>query len=605
MVTAEQPGSPLIFEIAWEVCSQTGGIYTVLRTKCSAGVETGGDDYCLIGPYHEAAAKVELEPEPHDGVLAQAVEELRERGVALHTGRWIIAGRPKVVLVDVKSVRQHLSEMKYFLWQDFGIGVPDEDEETGAMVAFGHVVADLLAAVRSRLAGRPMLAQFHEWQGAMALPLLKHRDVNISTIFTTHATLVGRSLSAANKDIYGSLSSIDAEAVALEHGVGHRFQIERAAAHAADVFTTVSDITAQEGEHFLGRRPDVLLPNGLNVERSAAPHEFQNLHQQCKEKIHDFVMGHFFPSYTFDLDRTLYMFTAGRYEYRNKGLDVFIDSLFELNRRLKAESDRVTVVAFIIAPAPYHAFNIETLNRQAMFNEMLETCESINDAMGRRLFRTVATGRMPTTEDMLDEYARVRLQRMILACRQERLPSIVTHDLKDEAHDQVLRHVRRRGLLNAPDDPVKIVFHPEFVTSTSPLLGLEYDQFVRGCNLGVFPSYYEPWGYTPMECIVRGIPAITSDLSGFGTYLMDHFPDHDANGLYVARRRGVSFQNIVYQVAGWLHFLTRISLRERIQLRNRVESHAEYFDWSYMARYYRAARQTALKKRFPEHELVA
>jgi glycogen(starch) synthase len=132
---------------------------------------------------------------------------------------------------------------------------------------------------------------------------------------------------------------------------------------------------------------------------------------------------------------------------------------------------------------------------------------------------------------------------------------------------------------------------------------MEYDQFVRGCNLGVFPSYYEPWGYTPMECIIRGIPAITSDLSGFGAYLMDHFPDHDANGLYVARRRGVSFENIVYQVAGWLHFLTRISLRERIQLRNRVEGHAEYFDWSNMARYYRAARRMALKKHYLESDL--
>ena len=133
---------------------------------------------------------------------------------------------------------------------------------------------------------------------------------------------------------------------------------------------------------------------------------------------------------------------------------------------------------------------------------------------------------------------------------------------------------------------------------------MEYDQFVRGCNIGVFPSYYEPWGYTPMECIVRGIPAVTSDLSGFGTYLMDHFPDHDTNGLYVTRRRQVSFENIVYQVAGWLHALTRMSLRERIQLRNRVEAHAEYFDWSNMAQYYRAARRAALKKYFPDQDLL-
>ncbi|MGB2984452.1 MAG: glycogen/starch synthase [Phycisphaerae bacterium] len=603
-MSEEHPNAPLIVEISWEACSQTGGIYTVLRSKCSAAMERCGDDYCLIGPYREAAAKIEFEPAPHEGVLAEAVNEMHNQGVVLHSGRWLITGRPRVILIDVTSVIQHLPQMKYFLWRDLEIGTPSDDPETDEIIAFGYATADLLAAVHARLGGRAMLAQFHEWQGAVALPLLKHRNVPIPTVFTTHATLVGRSLSAANKDLYANLSAIDGEAVAVEHGRGHRFQIERAAAHASDVFTTVSEITAQEAEQFLGRRPDTLLPNGLNVERSAAPHEFQNLHQQCKEQIHEFVMGHFFPSYTFDLDRTLYVFTAGRYEYRNKGIDVFIEALRELNRRLKAEQAGVTVVAFIVTQAPHHALNVDTLNRQAMFSELRDTCESIQETMGRRLFRTVTAGRLPTTDDLLEEDARVRLQRMIHAWRQESQPTIVTHDLKDDVHDLVLCHLRRRGLLNAADDPVKVVFHPKFITSTSPVLGLEYDQFVRGCNLGVFPSYYEPWGYTPMECIVRGIPAITSDLSGFGAYLMDHFPDHDANGLYVARRRRVRFENVVYQVAGWLHTLTRMSLRERIQLRNRVESHAEYFAWSNMAPYYRAARRLALKKHYPDRDLL-
>jgi glycogen(starch) synthase len=603
-VTAEHTNTPLIFEVSWEACSQKGGIYTVLRSKCSAGVESGGDDYFLIGPYREAAARIEFEPHPHEGVVAEAVNEIRDLGVGLHCGRWLIAGRPRVILIDIASVTRHLQEMKYFLWRDLGIGTPADDPETDEVVAFGHVAADLLSAVHRRLNGRAMLAQFHEWQGAVALPLLKHRKLPIPTVFTTHATLVGRSLSSANQDLYSNLSEIDGEAVALQHGCGHRFLIERAAAQASDVFTTVSEITAQEAEQFLGRRPDALLPNGLNVERSAAPHEFQNLHQRCKEQIHDFVMGHFFPSYTFDLARTLYVFTSGRYEYRNKGVDVFIEALHELNRRLKAEQQGATVVAFIVTQAPYHALNVDTLNRQAMFNELRDTCQSIREDMGRRLFTAVTAGRLPTTDDLLDEDARVRLQRMIHAWRQESLPTIVTHDLKDDAHDPVLCHLRRRGLLNAADDPVKIVFHPQFITSTSPVLGMEYDDFVRGCNLGVFASYYEPWGYTPMECIVRGIPAITSDLSGFGAYLMDHFPEHDANGLYVARRRRVRFENIVYQVAGWLHTLTRMSLRERIQLRNRVENHAEYFDWSNMAPYYRAARRLALKKHYPDRDLL-
>ena len=594
----------LLFEVSWETCCQVGGIYTVLRSKAPATVQSWGDNYWLVGPYREPSARIEFEPQVPDGAIADAVAELRERGLQTYCGRWLVTGRPRVLLVDLNSIAAHLNQMKYFLWKDIGIGTPPDDADTNGAVLFGYAVADLLQTIQRRLNGFPMLAQFHEWQGAVALPLLKFRQVHFPTIFTTHATLVGRSLSAANADLYERLGQTDAEAVAREHGILHRFQLERAAAHAADTFTTVSEITAEEARHFLGRAPDALLPNGLNVERAAAPHEFQNLHQQCKELIHDFVRGHFFPSYTFDLERTLYFFTSGRYEYRNKGIDVFIEALYELNRRLKARSEGVTVVAFIITRAPYRGFNVETLNRQAMFNELKRTCAEIKEDMGRVLFESVAYGRLPVSDELLDEYARVRLKRMMHAWMQGGQPTIVTHDLEDDVNDPVLSHLRRRGLLNAADDPVKVVFHPQFLSSTSPILGLEYDEFVRGCNLGVFPSYYEPWGYTPLECIVRGVPAITSDLSGFGAYLMERFPDHDANGMYVARRRHVSVETTIYQVAGWMHTLSRMPLRDRIALRNRTESHADHFDWSRLNRYYRAARGMAFAKYYPNVNLL-
>ena len=602
----EQSGAhpALLFEVSWEVCCQSGGIYTVLRSKAPATVQSWGDSYWLIGPYREHSAKIEFESQRPDGVVADAVAELRERGVRLYCGRWLIAGRPRVVLIDLESIAAHLNEMKYFLWKDLGIGTPHHEDEADGVILFGYAATDLLETIHQRLNGFPMLAQFHEWQGAVALPLLKHRRVEFPTVFTTHATVVGRNLSAANIDLYNSLGRTKAEAVATKHGIQHCFLIEKAAAHAADIFTTVSDIAAEEARQFLGREPEVVLPNGLNVERAAAPHEFQNLHLRCKERIHDFVRGHFFPSYTFDLVHTLYMFTAGRYEYRNKGIDVFIEALYELNRRLKAQSEGVTVVAFIIARAPYRGLDVEALNRQAMYNELRHTCEEIKDEMGRTLFETVASGRLPTTDDLLDEYARVRLKRMMHAFLRGPQPTVVTHDLEDDAGDPVLRHLRRRGLLNAPEDPVKVVFHPDFITSTSPILGLEYDEFVRGCNLGVFPSYYEPWGYTPLECIVRGVPAITSDLSGFGGYVMDRFPEHDADGIFVARRRHVSLETTIYQVAGWLHALARMSLRDRIAMRNRVEQHADHFDWTRLTSFYRAAHRQAFQKHYPSLSIL-
>ncbi|MCG3138109.1 MAG: hypothetical protein HJJLKODD_01969 [Phycisphaerae bacterium] len=600
------PSEPtMLFEMAWEVCSQVGGIYTVLRSKAPAAVDYWGAGYWLVGPYREATARIEFETQPPPDYLLPALEELRNYGLVIHCGCWLVTGRPQVLLIELGPIYARLGHIRHTLWVDAGIGTPDNDGETHEVVAFGHAVADLLTVINRHLPERPMLAHFHEWQGAAAIPFLQRRPRSFATVFTTHATLIGRSLSAANVNLYEHIGSINPEAVAYEHNFAHRYFIERAAAHGADIFTTVSEITALEAERFLGRRPEVVLPNGLNIERFAAPHEFQLLHRQSKELIHEFVMGHFFPTYTFDLDRTLYFFTAGRYEYRNKGMDLFIDALAWLNQRLRTEGPRgLVVVAFIISKAPYRNLNVETLNRQMMFNEVQRTCTSIREAMSPHLLEAVTCGRMPTLDDLLDEYATVRLKRMIHSWKRPNMPTIITHDLHDDQQDPILAQLRRVRLFNFADDPVKVVFHPEFLSADNPLFGMDYDQFVRGCNLGVFPSYYEPWGYTPLDCVVRGVPSITSDLSGFGTYVRRHFPKHEQHGLLVASRREATYDMTVQQVGRWMHDLARRSRRQRIKQRNHVESYAEQFDWHHLLQHYIDAWQLAGSKRYPDRTVL-
>ena len=593
-----------VFEISWEVCSQVGGIYSVLRSRAPASVNCWGDGYYLIGPYRETSAKVEFEPQSPPEPIASAINEMQGYGVTIHYGRWLVTGKPQVLLIEVEPIRPRQEEIRHYFSQDANIHIPPTDDESTDIMLFGHALADFLMVVNRHLNDTPMLAHFHEWQGGAALPFLKRRERRFATVFTTHATLVGRSISAANQDLYTSLANINAEAVAFEHSIGHRFLIERAAACTADIFTTVSEVTAMEATHFLGRPPEKVLPNGLNVERFAAPHEFQVLHRQNKASIHKFVMGHFFPSYTFDLDRTLYVFTAGRYEYRNKGLDVFIESLYNVNRWLKEEGNGVTVVAFIIVPAAFHNVNVEVLRRQAMFDELNDTCTRIREDMRGRLVGAVVQGRLPEIGDLLPEHAVVRLKRMMHAWKENSSPSIVTHNLNNEMHDQIMSHLRRRGLLNHADDPVKVVFHPEFLSLTSPLMGMDYDQFVRGCNMGVFPSYYEPWGYTPLDCVIRGVPAITSDLSGFGVYVMEHFSKHDRDGIYVAPRQEVSIETTIQAVAGWIYELTQLERRERIKRRNRVEAYAEKFDWDRLILEYLSAWNMAFSKRYPGRNIT-
>jgi glycogen(starch) synthase len=231
-----------------------------------------------------------------------------------------------------------------------------------------------------------------------------------------------------------------------------------------------------------------------------------------------------------------------------------------------------------------------------MFDELSNTCAEMQEQMGRRLFQSAATGRVPTYQELLPDDAQVRLKRAMHAMHSGRQPTIVTHDLVDDAGDPILKHLRHRGMFNAADDPVKMVFHPQFVTATSPLINLDYEQFVRGCHLGIFPSYYEPWGYTPMESIAMGVPAVTTDLSGFGAYVQRHIANSTEHGVLVLNRRTRSFDESADDLANYLFDFVRMSRRTRIELRNRTERLSEHFDWSVLVRHYHEAHDLAMQR---------
>ncbi|KAF9137868.1 glycogen synthase isoform 1, partial [Linnemannia schmuckeri] len=445
-----------------------------------------------------------------------------------------------------------------------------------------------------------IIAHFHEWLAGVGIALCRKRHIDVTTIFTTHATLLGRYLCAGSVDFYNNLRNFDVDHEAGKRGIYHRYCIERAATHCCDVFTTVSHITAYEAEHLLKRKPDGVLPNGLNVVKFSAMHEFQNLHAVSKDRIHDFVRGHFYGHYDFDLENTLYFFTAGRYEYRNKGLDMFIESLQRLNEKLKACNSPMTVVAFIITPAETHSFTVETLKGQAVVKQLKETVHDIAKRMETRLFEKASRGGDVNTTQFLTSEDQILLKRRTFALKRSTLPPIVTHNMADDDKDPVLNQLRRLGLFNHPSDRVKIVFHPEFLNSSNPLFGLDYEEFVRGCHLGVFPSYYEPWGYTPAECTVMGVPSITTNLSGFGCFMDDNIVDSSEYGIYIVDRRMKSVEESIQQLADQMLMFCQKSRRQRINQRNRTERLSDLLDWKRMGLEYIKARQLALRRAYPD-----
>lgn len=590
----------ILIETAWEVCNQVGGIYTVIRSKIPAVIDDFGDNYFLLGPLVNTDALAEIEEVEKDNTTAfKVVKKLREQGYEVLYGRWLVIGRPIVVLLKPEQNFQKIKEQKQYLADKHGIEMREGDDLYNQVIAFSIVSQVFLTLFNKLNAPKvPVTLHCHEWMST--LPILQVKDINlkINTVFTTHATLLGRYLAMNDPDFYKKLPHYDWKVESDHFNITPMVQIERKGAELTDVFTTVSDVTGRECKYLLGKQPRLLLPNGLNIKRFAVIHEVQNLHQKYKEEIHDFVMGHFFQSYTFNLNKVLYFFTSGRYEYHNKGFDITLDALKMLNKRLIKEEIDTTVVMFFVTKRPYWSINPDVLESRGVMEEIKKSCDAISDQIKAKLFRIAASSekdhRLPDLNKLIDDYWRLRYRRTLQSWKGANWPIIVTHNLVDDMNDEILYFLRKNNMINSPDDKVKVVYHPDFINPTNPLFGIEYADFVRGCHLGVFPSYYEPWGYTPLESIALGVPTITSDLSGFGDYLGKYSGNSDEKGAIVLKRYKKSHKESAQNLAEHLYNFTVKSRRDRIALRNKSEDLSETFDWYKLIVHYMKAYRFAL-----------
>uniref|UniRef100_A0A8C2X5J7 Glycogen [starch] synthase n=1 Tax=Cyclopterus lumpus TaxID=8103 RepID=A0A8C2X5J7_CYCLU len=552
----------VLFEIAWEVANKVGGIYTVIQTKARLTAEEWGENYFLVGPYVESNVRTQVELiEPTNPVLKRTIDKMNSSGCKVYFGRWLIEGSPYVVLIDVAFTAWSLDSWKRELWDLCDIGVPWFDREANDAVLFGFLTAWLLGEFAAQSEEPPhIVAHFHEWLAGLGLVLCRHRKLPIATIFTTHATLLGRYLCAGSVDFYNKLADFNVDKEAGDRQIYHRYCLERAAAHCAHVFTTVSQITAIEAEYLLKRAPDIVTPNGLNVKKFSAVHEFQNLHAQSKNRIQEFVRGHFYGHLDFNLDKTLFLFIAGRYEFSNKGADIFLEALARLNYLLRVNHSDVTVIAFFIMPARTNNFNVETLKGQAVRKQLWDTAQTVKERFGKKLYESLLVGQLPDVSKILDKEDFTIMKRAIFATQRQCQPPICTHNMLEDSGDPILNCVRRIGLFNSSADRVK-----------------------------VRPA-----------CTVMGIPSISTNLSGFGCFMEEHIADPSAYGIYILDRRYRGVDESCNQLTSFLFQFCKQSRRQRIIQRNRTERLSELLDWRYLGRYYISARHMALAKAFPD-----
>ncbi len=583
----------LLLEISWEVCNKVGGINTVLATKAAQMAKRYGAGYFLVGPYFEDKAKYIFEPIAPEGKLKAVFDELKNQGIDCHFGRWLIDGEPQVILVDFAKLWPGVNQYKWELWSDYQVDSLESGFEFDEPVVWGRAAAGLAAAMFAAFSDKKMAIHCHEWLAGAAL-LFAKKFCGAPSVFTTHATTLGRSLAFAGRNFYDEIEKIDPIAEAYNHHIQAKHFLEKAAAGECVVFTTVSEITGVECRHFLGRQPDLFLPNGLDVSGYSSFEESAIRHRIQRARIREFIFYDFFGHYTFDLKNTLFYFMMARYEYHAKGIDAFIEALGDLNRRLKDQNSKKTVVAFLWVPAKTKGINQQISENRGDYFDIKEFVEENSGGLVESFIYSLVAGKDLKDIDVFDDEPRRELERRLKKARRRGDPAICTHDLESR-DDSILKGLAAAGLANKKEDRVKVVFYPAYLTGTDKLLNLNVREAIQGCHLGVFPSYYEPWGYTPLEAAIEGVPAVTSDLSGLGRFLAGLPRDQKSPGIFIVNNHEKEYQQSVAQLADILYEYAVMNRQERVENKINARKLVDNFDWEDLAENYIAAHNLALK----------
>ncbi len=591
-----------VFECSWEVCHKIGGIYTVVKSK-AALLSDKYKNYFLIGPYFKRNADIDLEEKEPPSYLKRIFDDLKDEGIVCHYGSWNIKGNPKTILIDFSDYWENKDGIKKKFWDDFRVDSlrsgSEFDEAVVWASAAGRLIEKVFLSERDKQ-GVEFVCHSHEWLAGAALLYIKSRGLRIGTVFTTHATILGRTLAASGFDLYDNLSSFDPEAEAKKHGVIDKWSMEKACANNADIFTTVSEITSIEAEHILGRKADVLLMNGLDVDNLPTYEDLAVLHKKNKKKIHDFLRYYFHPYYYFDVTDTSIFFIVGRYEFKNKGIDVLIDALAKLNDRLKKERSTKTIICFFWIPREVHGVRPEISTNKISYIDLKDFIhENLHELENNIVANIVKTGISRITVDDLSK--NVFHQELITAIKKREVgfikqgnPPLATHNIPFEAQDIIIQNLLKTGLDNKEDDRVKVIFYPIYLSGVDGLTDLSYYDAMNACHLGIFPSYYEPWGYTPLEAAAVGIPSVTTDLAGFGRFLKSK--DEGDSGIYVLERFKRPYDKIVESLSDVLYDYSRLDTSTRVKQKIRAKELSTLADWKIFVKNYFDAHDLAVKK---------
>lgn len=531
-----------IFEVSWEVCNKIGGIHTVITTKLNSIHAAYKDKYIFIGPDINKDTSGNPEFEEDNGLMPEWKNELSQNGIDVRIGHWKIGGRPIVILIDFTSLFPTKDKIFSKLWEEYQLDSLSGQWDYIEPALFGYAAGQIIDSYQKYFLkiGTKVVAQFHEWMTGAGILYLKSNAPQISTVFTTHATILGRSIAGNGLNLYDDMEAYNPDVVSSEFNLRSKFSLEKKTAENAHIFTTVSEVTARECEVFLNRKPDIITPNGFEDNMIPKKEVYQNKRDTARAKMIEVARALSGKEIEEDAFITI---ISGRYEFRNKGIDVFLDALKKLKPQIEKGKN---VLAYITIPTAHYGPDIHLRNRlQGKENEISDT----------------------------------RL----------------THNLVDYQQDPIINFCNQNGLNNLGGSGLTVVFVPAYLKGEDGIFNLDYYDLLMGSDLSVFPSYYEPWGYTPLESLAFSVPTVTTNLAGFGLWTIKE-AKVEHNSISVLERNDENADTLSQQIVELILKLSNQSADETALTRNEALEISKIAQWEQLIKYYYESYELALSK---------
>ena len=538
-----------VFESSWEVCNKVGGIYTVLSSRAKTLQDAMCDRIIFIGPdvWHDNESPYFQEEK---SLLAEWQWQAKEEGLKVKVGRWAVPGKPIAILVDFQPFFEKKNEIYGWLWEHYQVdslhAYGDYDEASMFSYAAALVVESIYRWLGKEVEGKHVIYHANEWMCGLGALYINNVLPQIGTVFTTHATSIGRPIAGNQKPLYDYLFAYNGDQMAEELNMQSKHSIEKQTAHYVDCFTTVSDITANECRELLDKPVDVVLPNGFDNSFVPKAATFTKKRKAARKRLLDVANALLGESLD---DDTLIVSTSGRYEFRNKGIDVFVEAM---NRLLRDRELKKKVLAFIEVPGWVGEPRKDLQERMAK-NEKYET--------------------------PLD------------------VPQL-THWLHNMSHDNVLGMMKYYDMHNRKDDKVKVIFLPCYLDGRDGIVNMSYYDVVLGNDLCIYPSYYEPWGYTPLEAVAFKVPCITTDLAGFGLWANGVFghAGEIEDGVKVIHRTDYNYSEVADAIKDTVAKYSAMPKNDVESCRRKADALSKKALWSEFIEYYYEAYDIALRK---------